>query len=287
MAMPASFKAAYDRQAGYFRDRYVTASRFQTSDAIHDTRVSLKRLRAFFNLVEAVNPFFRADRSFAPARRLFRAAGKLRNLQVLLARARQAAKDEGLELSEYYNWLKTNELEERTSFGRACEKFGDGFFASAWGSIASSVEGLTDGEITVSAEGKLAGILQELREERDPAEGIERLHMLRIRSKEARYTLEIFQEGRPPDDDRVALDGLLKSVHQSLGRWRDDVVEIESLRRFQETRDRGALFSSRSYISMFRSTEKRKAEHLAQFEAAWKALSELLHRDTQPVSPRG
>ncbi|MFO7732679.1 MAG: CHAD domain-containing protein [Candidatus Aminicenantes bacterium] len=282
MAMPPSFKAFYERQALYFHDRYTTASKFQTSDAVHDMRVALKRLRAFFNLLEAVNPFFRAERSFAPARRLFRAAGKLRNLQVLQARARQAAQDFGLELSEYYNWLKAGERQEKKSFCRACGRFDEDFFAVSWVSISSAVEGLTENEIAEAASVRLEALLQGLREEVSPGEDAQRLHFLRIRSKEARYALEILQEGRPPDEDRVALDRFLKRVHQSLGRWHDDEIELEFLRRFQEGRAAGPLFSSRSYIEFFRRTEGRKTANLEDFEAGWKELSELLGKGTRP-----
>jgi CHAD domain-containing protein len=282
MAIPPSFKAFYERQAAYFRDRYATASKFQTSDAIHDMRVGLKRLRAFFNLIEAVNPFYRAERSFAPARRLFRAAGKLRNLQVLEARARQAAKDFGLELSEYYNWLKAGEIKERKSFRRACGRFDEDFFAGSWESISSAVEGLTESEVAKAASVRLEVLLQQLREGISPVQGAERLHILRIRSKEARYTLEILQEGRPPDEVRVALDRFLKRVHQCLGRWHDDEVELESLRRFQEGRTGGPLFSSRSYIEFFRRTEAGKTANLEDFEAGWKELSVHLHGGTRP-----
>jgi CHAD domain-containing protein len=272
MAISPAFKAYYDRQNAYFRDQYDIASKYLLTDAIHDMRVCLKQLRSFFRLIEAIEPSFRAELSFGPARRLFKAAGKVRNIQVLEARVRQSSQDSGLDLSEYYNWLKAGERREGKGFRRVCRRFDAGFFGSAWKTIASSLEGLTSLRVRKGAEARLSGLLKSLLQETLPSRRADRLHFLRIQSKEARYTLEIVRGDGADDDDTASLDKLLRGVHQALGRWHDDEVVLATLREFRKGRIGGPVFSFRSYIEFSRLTKTSKAGNLAEFEANWKAL---------------
>jgi CHAD domain-containing protein len=286
MAASSPFKAFYDKQHAFFCDQYDIASKYLLTDAIHDMRVCLKQLRTFFRLIEAVNPRFHAEESFGPARRLFGAAGRVRNLQVLEARVRQASQGHGLELSEYYNWLKEGERREGRGFYRVCRRFDAGFFGSAWKTIAWSLEGLTSLRVRKGAEARLSGLLKSLREETFPVRRIGRLHFLRIQSKEARYTLEIVRGGRTTDDDTASLDTLLRGVHQSLGRWHDDEVVLETLREFRKDRAAEPFFSSKSYVVFSRLTKTSKAGNLAEFEASWKALSNDLEAQETKAEDR-
>ena len=276
MATSPPFKAFYDKQHAYFRDQYDIASKYLLADSIHDMRVCLKQLRTFFRLIEAVNPRFQAEESFGPARRLFRAAGKVRNLQVLEAKARQSSRDRGLELSEYYNWLKEAERQEGRKFCRTCRLFDARFFGSAWKTIASSLEGVTSLRVRKGGEARLSSLLRGLREEAFPVRSVARLHFLRIQSKEARYTLGIVRGDRTADDETASLDSLLRGVHQSLGRWHDDEMVLKTLREFRKNRAAGPFFSSKSYVEFSRLTRTSKAGNLAEFEASWKALSNYL-----------
>ena len=286
MAISPAFKAFYDKQHAYFRDQYDIASKYLLTGAIHDMRVCLKQLRTFFGLIEAVDSRFHAEECFGPARRLFRAAGKVRNLHVLEARVRQASKDHGLELSEYYNWLKEGERREGREFRRVCRRFDAAFFGSSWKTIASSLEGLTSLRVRKGTEARLSGLLKSLREENSPVRSVARLHFLRIQSKEARYTLGIVRGDRTADDETASLDSLLRGVHQSLGRWHDDEMVLKTLREFRKDGATGPFFSSKSYVEFSRLTRTSKAGNLAEFEASWKALSNYLEaHETKADNP--
>jgi len=286
MATSPPFKAFYDKQHAYFRDQYDIASKYLLADSIHDMRVCLKQLRTFFRLIEAVNPRFHAEQSFSPASRLFRAAGKVRNLQVLEARVRQASQDRGLELSEYYNWLKEGERREGREFRRVCRRFDAGFFGPTWKTIASNLEGLTSLRVRKGGEARLSSLLKSLREETSPVRSVARLHFLRIQSKEARYTLGIVRGDRTADDQTASLDSLLRGVHQSLGRWHDDEIVLQTLREFRKDGAAGPFFSFKSYVEFSRLTRTSKAGNLAEFESSWKALSNYLEAHEKEVRNR-
>lgn len=278
MATPLPLKDCYERRAGYFADQFALTSGFPSTGAVHEMRVGLKRLRTFFNLAGSINAAFDAEEAFAPARRLFRAAGKLRNLHVLEAKVREASQTASLDLSEYYNWLKEDERREVKKFGRARRRFGKDFFPSAWRSMAPLLEGPTAGRARKGAEARFLGLIRELRGERSMRRDARRLHFFRTRTKEARYTLEIIQECGLTGDTGALLDDRLKEVHHSLGCWHDEEVVLESLREFRKLRTPGPLVSFKSYLEFSRLTKARKAENLARFEAAWAALLEFLGR---------
>jgi CHAD domain-containing protein len=278
MTTPLPLKDCYDRRTRYFVDRFADASKFASTGAIHDMRVGLKRLRAFFDLVGAVDPRFKAEEVFSPARKLFRAAGRLRNLHVLEAKAREAAAGSSLELSEYYNWLKEDESREIRRFGRASRRFRGGFFASAWSTMETSFEGLAAAEIRKRAEARLLDLIREIKAERFMRRDARRLHLLRTRAKEARYTLEILQECGLTGDEGPRLNERLRDIHQSLGRWHDEEVVLESLREFRKGRTDGPLISFKSYLEFSRLARARKADNMACFEAGWAALLALLGR---------
>lgn len=273
MAVSLSLKDCYDRRVGYFNEHFRLASKFPSTAEIHEMRVGLKRLRTFFNLVGSIAPTFGAQEAFAPARKLFRAAGKVRNLHVLEANVREAAKAASLELSEYYNWLKERERRENKKLDRVCQRFDPDFFASAWTSMALFLEGPNARRVGQRAKARLLSLLREIREEKPRRNGVRRLHFLRTRTKEARYTLEIIQESGLAGEGATPLNGHLKDVHQPLGRWHDEEIVLESLREFRKRRAPGPLTSFKSFLEFSRATRARKAENLAQFEAALAALS--------------
>jgi CHAD domain-containing protein len=271
-------KAAYDRRVGVFREHFMSASAIPSTVAIHEVRVALKRLRSFFDLVGAIDPGFRADRAFAAARKLFRAAGRVRNIQILGAKVYEVSRTGSLELSEYYNWLKEDELREAAKFDRVCGRFRLKPITSGWKSVAVPPEGLADRRIRNRAEARLLALIKEIRRVGIARSDARRLHFLRTRTKEARYTLEILQECGLTGDDGVLFNDRLRDVHQPLGQWHDEEVALVSLREFRKRRDPGPFFSLKSYLEFSRLTKASKADSLACFEAAWAEFSRFLGR---------
>jgi CHAD domain-containing protein len=276
--MPLPLKDCYDSRVLIFQNQFALASEFASTDAIHEMRVSLKRLRAFFNLIESINPRFKAEKAYAPARKLFRTAGKVRNLHVLEAKVREASTASPPGLSEYYNWLKADEHQEIKKFERFGKRFPNDFFESAWISMAPLLAEPPASRIINGAEDRLLDLIKEIRKESSMRSDVRRLHFLRTRTKEARYTLEIIQECGLTGDKGAFFNDLLRDVHQSLGRWHDEEIVLKSLREFRKRRGPGPLVSFQSYLEFSRLTKARKAESLSDFEAAWMAFMKFLGR---------
>jgi CHAD domain-containing protein len=291
MTFLSPFQKSYERRVRIFEDFFALSSASPSSGAIHDTRVGLKRLRAFFDLVGSMDAGFDAEERFAPARRLFRAAGRVRNLQVIEAKVRDASAEASLELAEYYNWLKQEERGGVRKFSRICRHFEKDFFASVWTKMARALDGVPAGRIRKKIEVRFVDLVREIKQERAMPRDVRRLHFLRTRTKEAHYTLEILLECGLTGEDAALLGERLRDVHQSLGRWHDEEIILGSLEHFRRRRDPGPLVSFKSYVAFARRTKDRKSEELARFEAAWSALREFLGRGygrrvLYPPSPR-
>ena len=278
MTVPSPFRDCYERRVRMFEGPFALASSSPSSGVIHDTRVGLKRLRTFFDLVGSMDAGFEAEERFAPARRLFRAAGRVRNLQVIEAKVRDASAAASLELAEYYNWLKQEERADVKKFSRICRHFEKDLFASAWTRIAGALEGVPAGRIRKKVEARFVDLVREIRRERAMRRDVRRLHFLRTRTKEAHYTLEILCECGITGGDAALLGERLREVHQSLGRWHDEEIVLGSLRDFRKRRDPGPLVSFKSYVAFARMTRGRKSEERTRFEAAWPALLQFLGR---------
>jgi CHAD domain-containing protein len=144
--------------------------------------------------------------------------------------------------------------------------------------MASELEGRSSRRITTGAEVRLLSLIREIKTERSMRRDIRRLHFLRTRTKEARYTLEILQECGLVGNEGALLNDRFRDVHQSLGSWHDEEIALGSLREFRKRREPGPLVSVRSYLEFSRLTKTRKAEDLAFFEKAWADLLGFLGR---------
>jgi CHAD domain-containing protein len=144
--------------------------------------------------------------------------------------------------------------------------------------MAASVGGLPAGEVRRRAETRLLGLFKEIREAGSARRGTRRLHFLRTRTKEARYTLEILKERGLTGGEGAILNDRLRDIHRALGRWHDEEIVLESLKEFRKEPRLGPLLSFKSYLEFSRLAKARKAESLECFESAWPALLKVLGR---------
>ena len=75
-------------------------------DGVHDLRVAIKRMKAFFNLVESISGDFNAGKKFRNFRKIAKNTGGLRDSQVqqILLKKMQSKLD--LDINEYEIFLK-------------------------------------------------------------------------------------------------------------------------------------------------------------------------------------
>jgi CHAD domain-containing protein len=277
--MPSCFTDYYQGRAGLLRKHYRNSYQYFSVDSIHDLRVELKRLRAFFRLVESINPGFESKPGFRRLRRLFKAAGGVRDPQVQLELVRKRSKKLELNLSEYWNQLKYVETSARKKYDKFCRKFDIGAVAEGFGEISGYLALLPPDYVITRAESALSRRLDELVELRnsEPLKEYD-LHLIRILTKEARYILEVLRLCYPDQSLYDQLDSSLRSVHQVLGRWHDADVGLEFVDSFLKTQGQETITSRESYERFQQSLRLDAEENLDAFAEHWASLVDQLRQ---------
>lgn len=224
-------RAMLDKRLGQPDEALKQARRARGVEAVHDLRVASRRLRAFGVTFEALLPAKTRRRLEKRLKRVTRAAGPLRDLdvQLELLKARRAAASVELEQAALEHLLEQLEARRERCLRRAERRLD----AVALGSIqrevwraARAVEArLAERDVAQYARsvlGELVADAAAAAPERAAAgersEDPERLHRLRIEVKELRYALELFEpvlgaRFEPLHERATALQELLGAHH--------------------------------------------------------------------------
>ena len=271
MMYPECLWTYYGNLQRIVEENYNLAVRFADVEGVHDMRVGIKRMRAYFNLIEWINPVFQAKLHIKPIRRLFKVAGKVRDIHVQQELMRRWASELDLEISEYYNFLKQKETEERKRFtGFAKKKFDPDVFQSNWTLIQNVLSFISTEYIQFKSEERFNAQIEELIKFKEKENFVEDdYHAIRILSKETRYTLEVLQTCFPPKNIWTQLNETLRKVHQALGRWHDDDMSLLFLDGFLLSYAGKSFFDRNSYVKYKKSLADDKVRQLAEFEQRW------------------
>jgi CHAD domain-containing protein len=260
-------------------ENYNLAARFADVEGVHDMRVGIKRLRAYFNLIEWINPVFQAKQNLKPIRRLFKAAGRVRDIHVQQELMRRWATELDLEMSEYYNFLKQKETKERKRFTDFTKKkFDPKIFRSNWALIQNVLSFISTEYIQYKSEERFNAQIDELIKYKEKENLVEDdYHSIRILSKETRYTLEVLQTCFPPKNIWEKLNETLRKVHQALGSWHDLDVSLMFLDGFLLSYAGRSFFDRDSYVKFKNGLVDGKLKQLEEFERSWLDLLSVMN----------
>ncbi len=245
--------------------------------SIHDLRVEIKRLRAILTLVNCIKPDYKSAKYYRKVRPLFKEAGKVRDIHVQMLTIRDAMSEHNLELSEYYNTLKFRESGLRSDYLNFC----DDFTTATFDTIIDSLRGFSGRSGSNDPDQDLKNCFQERLNEIVSLKGQAYLtpaeyHKIRIRTKTARYILEVLRECFSDEQRYLDLNEGLKAIHQVLGLWHDKEVGILMLQEFLENETTGALFDNSSYQRYINILKNEKIDSLGSFENRWSHFVKLL-----------
>jgi CHAD domain-containing protein len=269
--MSPCFREIYETRAVRVRDLRRCAARTFGVETVHDLRVEIKRLRAFFDLAEACNPLFAGRAAFQPIRKLFKAAAPLREVQVDLTLARDKCAALGLRLDEYRNALKAAELRARKKFSAAAGCFDPGVFLDQETALRRVLDGIESSVLQSKTEAFFHILTGELRHlERAGPRDRQTLHRIRILAKKSRYVLEVVQACfRPGEAALQELNESLRAVHQALGQWHDLELGLASVQDFHASTAIKPLLDDHSYTVYAQALQADSGRRLEAFEKAW------------------
>jgi CHAD domain-containing protein len=273
------FTLCCERRRREILKRLGPATEYGVSEDIHALRVEIKRWRALVNAVGWISPEFDPARLIGPFEDLFRAMGKIRNLHVQMGRVRMMMAGSRLELSEYYNFLKREEGKQKAMVARAGEAFDRDALEAALRMMRAALADIPVRQIRSRLGERFKTLIEELESLKSKGRLSDRdYHRLRMGSKEARYTLEIWRECFPGREVPARMDDALRTVHQTLGRWHDDDVAARDFQVFLEKAAEKPLFSPVSARRYLTALEEEKAKLLGEFESQWADCVRLARR---------
>lgn len=279
--IPKSFQEYYQGQTAEIVRHYNLAKKFFDVWAIHEMRVNIKRLRAFFYLVEWINPDFQAKKNFLKIRKIFKSAGKIRDIHMQQELTMGWIKKSKLEVSEYYNYLKQQELKQHPQFSTVCKKFKINEFDKNWIKIQDSLNILPENFIQFKTEERFYHLIDKLIEFKNKTSfTLEDYHNIRILAKETRYALEIFQTFFAETKHFEELNLKIRDLHRALGKWHDSEVGLLSLNDFIENFSEQLFFNRTSYNKFIENLEQGKKEWISTFEKRWKEFIDFLDNDS-------
>jgi CHAD domain-containing protein len=263
------FQYLYIRIRNHF---YSTSKNFDP-DCVHDLRVEIKRIRAFFKLIEAINPEFVYKKNFKAINQLFKAAGDLRDIQVQQALAREWETRLAVRLEAYSTVLQSNERAAKAELAEFFKNYAVKKIKHR-GKIIHRVLAKIPEEIALARVNEhLKSLVQRLAAiQAEAGEVPEKLHALRTQAKQTRYTLDILLQCFPNILYPRTLSTRLKRLHHVLGLWHDNQIALELLDKFRK-KNSAPFLESQPFNQLEAAVSQAQKGLLRSYEKAWQSLT--------------
>jgi len=245
-----------------------------SAESIHDMRVEIKRLRAFYRFVGRLNRSFQAKPHFREIRQLFKAAGGLRDIQVQKELFLEIYRAHGLGRPDCLEYFDQKETAAAGSYAAVAGQFDIEKIAENYRFIADSIKDLDGRDIRRKLYQGINKLLRKLHRKKSRGDlSADDLHRIRINTKAARYNLELLIRCFDHDKNPESLNKHLRQVHRALGKWHDFVIATTTL---EILKDRMAPETLSALRKIFTSNREN---YLEQFASAYDTLSDFLQKN--------
>ena len=246
-------------------------------EGIHDLRLEIKRFRVFYKLIDYAAPLFALKPNLTVFNELFRAAGALRDIDIYQAITLPWLRTN--DLSEYFNYLKQEELRLRIIFSEVVSRFSTTAVSNSRRQIISAlaIVGEENQRIRISKKIlKFASKLTALMERSKPSNSD--LHAIRKLAKSLRYSLDIWQFCFGKNALAKDVSNQLQKTYRSLGDWHDFLLNHDSVDSFLAGEAQGGLSDSTAYAKFQKDLRQHAINCLLIYERSKKPLHKSLKR---------
>ncbi len=272
------FFSYYCARIAQMRAHLASAALYFDPDSVHNLRVEMKQLRAFFRLIECISPNFDAQKNLRQFRKLFKSAADLRDVHVQQDLTRAWARELPVFFSGYYNTLKQQERPARRKFAAFLYKFDlDREAARNTHSLEIALHDVGDAQAAVRIQDRIDDLFQQLLTYPQHETFQEKnLHPIRILAKELRYTIEIAQCSFPSFAYNDSWNNVLRPIHQALGKWHDAEIALAHVEDFYASLTAAPDVMLDSDLTLAVQIMKKicraKRAHFQEFLNEWKHL---------------
>ncbi len=217
---------------------------------IHDLRVSIKRLKAFYRLLLSVDSDFPYRLYMAPWKASYEQFGHIRNQQVVLKLSKSCAK--GLNIP-YKSELPPGNQANKIEF----HKIKKSLITESQSAVKDSLRKLSWSRAEKYLRCQFHKIDKMLHHEN--IEKKERIHDLRKALKDFNYNLRFLSEINTDNYDKKSL-AWMKNIMEVIGKWLDLNMALKALKYNHIKHDIG---ESEKYLKLIRNEFKTERENLA------------------------
>jgi CHAD domain-containing protein len=232
-------------------------------EMVHQLRVSIKRLRAVLHFTGEVtgNEEISAKKQGKSLRKLFKAAGILRDIQVQLKLIPEYESGLNFKFRLYLSYLKKLEKQSVKNFNAFIEETKPIHkLTSGRELIEESLAMLSPEEIRLKAELLITARCSNIRQMLGTKPDDKKLHEMRTIIKQMRYIMSIMLKGSPEDSEAKVSVAILTELEELLGRWHDVVVGIGFLKDFRDITDFNKDSEVKSYEFFAKTLESERVK---------------------------
>ena len=202
-------------------------------EAVHNLRLSIKRLRVLGRLADELSEgAFDARGSMKKINKLFKRAGRLRDLQVLCALSTELPDKPLPELADFTSRLQDREKIQRDKFDLLLPSFTGKSLDDFGLKLATLLADVSDKQALMGGTQLLTTFINEISDLFHARADEKRLHEIRTRLKDINYLNNIF-------DEQLHIEGhihisveRLKESGELAGSWHDCLNFVNNLEKF-------------------------------------------------------
>jgi CHAD domain-containing protein len=243
-----------------------------TASEMRQLRINIKKIRALGAMLNVLYPAINYKKIAREYRRVFKVAGKMRDSQLQMERVAEGMRENGWELSEFYNHLAACNLQYRQAIFQRIKECRRVLKNFPYGSLINAFYNDTEEAIQERMIPYCDELIEQLvlaihdrigsvdKDKIDPQD----LHPIRIRSKTVEHTISIIQAGLsfPYCED---LKTSLKQINKALGVWHDFEASENNLQYFQSQIAEKPFFDENSYVSFAAYLAAKKEFYYNEF----------------------
>lgn len=224
----------FEKQQQLFTEYYNESCKCYTINSVHEMRLCMKRLRALFLFLEALEPDIISTKIMLSSfRKLFKRAGHIRDIQIQKKLALHLEQELNASFSEYIHYLNKNEKKaiqvfEKKMHGYEPEKD----FALIRNIISETLSAYPPEDISLRGKEIIFDKFMLVRNMAQKKLNSTQLHAIRTKLKQISYLLKIWK-GHDNVTQAIPIDrSFLQIVEIKLGKWHDYVVAQSFIKNF-------------------------------------------------------
>ena len=232
--MPEKLINYFEKQQQLFTEYYNESSKCYTINSVHEMRLCMKRLRALFLFMEALEPDIISTKILLSGfRKLFKSAGHIRDIQIQKKIALHFEQELHTSFSEYIHFLNKNEKKAIRTFEKKMQGYEpEKDFSLIRNIISDTLSAYPSEDISTRGKQiifeKFTLVNTMAQKKLTPAQ----LHSIRTKLKQISYLLKIWK-GHENVTEVVPVDrSYLQMVELKLGLWHDYVVAQAFIKNF-------------------------------------------------------